>query len=360
MVQNHCTDLIRYVARNRLRNSPPLTFLSLPREIRDKIYDLALVSVSPIIAWKGSWKFELHYFPKPEGQLVPDLSSCIRWRNIDQEAISASLRPVNVKLILCNKTVSHEAALVFYRKNTFSFLGEHNWDPIVSWLEAIGAENRNSLLLMEIDAYRPDAVWQRSSGERVMEPAGYTREEIYPRHPYLPLPTSENALRYGPVENINPAVETIFILLGRMESEQKLTIVMQLPLYLYPGARTPRGEWDSSPWRGWYSMDLPNLVEKFRSLHTQRVEVLWKGEECRQELEDQQAIIERIGWDINVLPSKHDELHPNPEYHGCHPVTGEWRIAKYILKRKELTGTLWAQEPCPYHDVSPGILHTCI
>ncbi|KAF4636076.1 hypothetical protein G7Y89_g2021 [Cudoniella acicularis] len=334
-------SLIRYVAWNRLRNSPPLTFLSLPREIRDKIYDLALVSASPIIIWKGSWKCEFHYLPKLKGEVWPGLkrfSSAIHWRSIDQEAISASLRLRDVNLILCNKTVSYEAALVLYAKNTFSFLGEHNWDPIASWLETIGAANPNSLVSMEINAYRPDPVWQRSSGERLGDPGGFTREEIYPRHPYLHLRTCEKPLRHGQVDNINPAVETIFILLGQKTSAQKVTIVMQLPTCIYPGARTPRHRFDIRPQGGL------------------RVEVLWKGEECRQELEDQQAIIESIGWDINVLPAKEDELHPNPEEHGCHPTTDEWRIAKYILRRKELTGPLWAQDPCPYHDISPEFI----
>jgi hypothetical protein len=244
-------------------------------------------------------------------------------------------------------------------KNTFSFMGEHNWDLIVSWLETIGPANRNSLVSMEINAGRPDPVWQRSSGERIRDPGGFTREEIYPRHPYLQLHTTEDRSRYGPVDNINPAVETIFIFLGQKTSEKKVTIIMQLP-GVYPGARTPRHREDISPESGWYSMDLPNLIEKFRSLHTHLVEVLWKGKECRKELEDQQAIMESIGWDINVFSATEDELYPNPESHGCHPATDEWRIAKYVLRRKELTGPLWAQDPCPFHYISPDYLENFI
>lgn len=139
MVQDCCTALIWYVAQNRLRNSPPLTFLSLLREIRDKIYELALVSASTIIVWKGSWKTETRYLPRLEGEAWPgvNLDWALRWRAIDQEAISVSLRPVNVKLILCNKIVRHKVALVFYTKNIFSFLGWHNWDPVVSCLKQL-------------------------------------------------------------------------------------------------------------------------------------------------------------------------------------------------------------------------------
>ncbi|CZR60672.1 uncharacterized protein PAC_10568 [Phialocephala subalpina] len=355
MLRNRCK---LYVGSDGPRNSPPLNFLSLPREIRDEIYELALVSTSPIIVWKGHWKYHPSYeIPGPEfnadgSWTGPHLCINVRWRWTDEEAISASLRALDLNIIFCNKTVSHEAAQVFYAKNTFSFMGWHNWDLIVSWLEAIGPTNRNSLVSMEISAYRPDPAWQRSSGERIKEPSGFTMEDVYPRHPYLQLPTTEDRLPCGRVDNINPSVETIFVLLGQKTSEQKATIVMRLPGFSYPGARSPRTRDDCCPENGWYSMDLPNLIEKSRSLHAQQVEVLWKGEDCRKELEDQQEIMEGIGWQVNVLPAAEDELHPNPEYHGCHPTMDEWRIAKYVLRRKKLTEPLCAEDPCPHSHVS--------
>ncbi|KAH8757173.1 hypothetical protein F5882DRAFT_417990 [Hyaloscypha sp. PMI_1271] len=147
MIRNRCTALIRDAASERPRSSPPLTFLSLSREIRDEIYGLALVSTSLIIVWKVQWKGECHYYPEPEGEAWPSngrmkrLSSALHWQEVDQEAILASLRPLAVDIILCNKTVSHEAARMFYTRNTFAFLGQHNWDPIVSWLQSIGPAN---------------------------------------------------------------------------------------------------------------------------------------------------------------------------------------------------------------------------
>lgn len=361
MIRNRCTALIRDTAPERPRNSPPLTFLSLSREIRDEIYGLALVSTSPIIVWKGQWKGEYHYHPEPEGEAWPSnermrrLSSALHWQEVDQEAILASLRPLAVNLILCNKTVSHEAARMFYTKNTFAFLGQHNWDPIVSWLRTIGPANRASLVSIEVNAGRPDPVWQCSNGERFANAEGKTRGEIYPRHPFLQLPTTEGRLRCGRAENINPAVEMIFVLLGQRTTEQKVTIVMDLNRCSYPGGRMLRNPTDPCPENGWYSMDLPNLIEKFRSLHAQQVEVLWKGNDCRKELEDQQTMMESISWDVKVLPATEDELHPHPEFHGCHPASDEWRIAKYVLRRKELTGPLW-QDPCPlFHMCHPSL-----
>ncbi|PMD13388.1 hypothetical protein NA56DRAFT_737642, partial [Hyaloscypha hepaticicola] len=183
------------------------------------------------------------------------------WQEVDQEAILANLRPLAASLILCNKTVGHEAARVFYTKNTFSFLGKYNWDPIVSWLETIGPADRNSLVSIEISARQPDPAWQCSSSERrIRDPCGYTHGEVYPRHPYLQLCTTEAHSPCDQVENINPAVETIFILLGQNTSERKVTIVMQLDGCLYPGARIPRDPYDSMPERRWHSMDLPNII----------------------------------------------------------------------------------------------------
>lgn len=353
MIRNRCRALIRDSDSDLPRNSPPLTFLSLSREIRDEIYDLALVSTSPIIVWKGEGKMSYRYQAESEGvgprawpwAGVRPPPSIVPWQEVDREAISASLQPLAVNLIFCNKTVSHEAARVFYAKNTFSFLGKHNWDPIVSWLEIIGPANRNSLISIEISARKPDPAWQCPSGERIRDPCGYTYGEVYQRHPYLQLCTTEEHSPCGQVANVNPAVETIFILLGGSTSKRKVTIVMQLDGCVYPGARVPRDPNDCMPETRWNSMDLPNIIEKSRSLHTPRVEVLWKGKDCRKELEDQQSIMESIGWDVNVLPAMEDELHPNPEYHCCHPATHEWRIAKYVLRRKELTGLL-LQDPC--------------
>jgi hypothetical protein len=357
MIRHRCRALIRDSDSDLPRNSHPLTFLSLSREIRDEIYDLALVSTSPIIVWKGEWKSDYHYYPETEG-MIPfssRLSSVIHWQEVDYEATSASLQPLAANLILCNKTVSHEAARVFYTKNTFCFLGQHNWDPIVPWLESIGPTNRSSLSSIEISAGRPDPAWQCQNGERVADSDGWTRGEIYPLHPYLQLCTTEGRPRCGRVQNINPAVERIFVLLGQNTSEQKLRVVMQLDGCVYPGARILSYAHDPMPEVSWYGMDLPNIIEKSRSLHTQQVDVLWKGKECRKELEDQQAIMESIGWVVNVLPDAEDELHPNPEYHGCHPATDEWRIAKYVLRRKEVTELLW-QDICPLpHICQPNI-----
>ncbi|TVY81763.1 hypothetical protein LSUE1_G002514 [Lachnellula suecica] len=315
---------------------------------------MALVSASPIVVWKGEWQFDAQYIPKTEGQLYPQFSSMVRWKLVDQEAISASLKDLEMNILLCNKVVSREAAIVFYKMNTFSFSRQHNWDPIVSWLGAIGAENRGPLQSLDIDARQPDEAWQRSSGER-LRLQHQTKEQLYPRHPYLQLRNDETPLKYGPVENINPAVETVFVLLGRRPSYQKITITMQVSR-VYPGMRLGRDPFSQSPERDWFSMDLPNLMEKCRSLHTRNVEVLWKGEDERKEFEEQHSRLKSLGWDVTLLPTKEDTIQLISHYYSTHTTFEESRNAKYILRREEITEPLLASEPNPYHWIEPQAL----
>ncbi|TVY45987.1 hypothetical protein LCER1_G008568 [Lachnellula cervina] len=351
MTHNCCTALIRYVAEDsrppRPRNQPRLSFLSLPREIRDKIYEIALVSNSSIIVWKGKWETDL--LPQVEEGPRPWPWSRIRWRAIDHDASTASLRSLNLKLLFCNKVIGHEAAMVFYNKNTFAFLGEHDWDPVVHWLGRIGPRNRDSIVSLDVDAKRPDPVWQNSKGERVRHPAGFTKEEIYPRHPMLH--TGEGDFKYGSVDNINPALEDIFIILGQRSAEHKVIVRMQL-LSIYPGAGSIPEPEDQHPDGGWWSMELPNLVELFRQSHTQQhglngaVEVLWNGRDYRKALLSEQAAIESLGWQMTVSPVEEDTIRFNPAYD-----KSPWRIATYVLKREKLTEPLMAHDPSPHSEV---------
>ncbi|PQE04607.1 hypothetical protein CJF30_00004379 [Rutstroemia sp. NJR-2017a BBW] len=100
--------------------------------------------------WKGKLHYE--YLRSYKGaRLIPwgEPISCLIWRTVNHEETSASLSTININLLFSSKTVSQEAAMVFYNKNTFAFEGDHNWDPIVLWLKTIGIDNRNSLAVVE-------------------------------------------------------------------------------------------------------------------------------------------------------------------------------------------------------------------
>jgi hypothetical protein len=135
-------------------------------------------------------------------------------------------------------------------------------------------------------------------GSRIRHPDGFTRKEIYPRHPLLQ--TGVRPFKRGHVDNINPAIEDIFVLLGQRSSKKKVTVVLQLEV-VYPGAQGSRCE--QCPETGWYSMELANLIEKFRELHIQEddlVELFWKGKQFRTEIQAQRKIVEKIGWNMTV------------------------------------------------------------
>lgn len=273
------------------------------------------------------------------------------WRVVNHEATSASLSTLSIKLLFCSKVVSHEAAIIFYNKNTFAFEGDHNWDPVVHWLKTIGTDNRNSLAILEVRGRRPVQVWQNRCGERFHDRPRYSYEQTYPRHPYLATPI-HGFMFEGCVDSTNPIVEEVFVLLGQRSSNEKVTIIMQTSRY-YPGGGTdPVIIYENFPEDSWYSMDLPNLIEKFLELHSTRsmkrsVEAVWKGVAYKRLLETE--FVESVGWNISTSPAENEEVLA---------IFGEYydrseSFARYTLMRKELTGPLIAEHPMPFSSCRP-------
>jgi hypothetical protein len=360
MEQHISKALIRYVSPDSYyppppRNFPPLTFFSFPREIRDKIYQHALVSTSNIIVWKGELESEsVPLYQGPRRIWLGHPASRLVWRAVSHKETAASLCTININLLISSKAVGHEAAMVFYNKNTFTFEGDHNWDPVITWLKTIGPSNRNSLATLEVWAKRPDQVWQNPRGERLRHPGGWTMEEIYPRHPYLGTPTA--GFKYGCVDNINPVLEEIFVMLGRRTSEKEITIVMRID-GRYPGGGAEPEPMDQCPENSWYSMELPNLLEKFLELHSPpseegSVEVIWKGLAYQRLLIAEQDSIKNLGWDMSTSPADNDEMR---FWFGSS--FNHEDFASYTLRRQNFTGPLITQDPSPYSHVYifPGI-----
>jgi len=360
MEQHICKELIPYISLNfyyprLLSNEPPLTFFSFPREIRDKIYHYALVSTLDIIVWKGELKRER--IALYEGsQYIPwgQPSSRLIWRAVSHKETAASLSTLNINLLFSSKVVSQEAAMVFYNKNTFAFEGNHNWDPAVSWLKTIGTSNRDSIANLKVCAKRPDQVWQNHRGERLRHPGGFTMEIIYPRHPYLSTPPA--GFKYGCVDNINPVLEEVFVLLGQRISEKKITITMRIDNRYPGGGAKPRLD-KQTPEHDWYSMELPNLLEMFLELHSRpsekgSLEVVWKGLAEKRILTAEQDLIKNLGWNMSTSTAEKAEIRL------CF---GSWAnhedFVRYTLRREKLTGSLITQDPSPYSDsyIYPGM-----
>lgn len=103
------------------------TFLSLPREIHNKIYKQLLTAPEPIKV--------LH---KPRNNFSspsPDLPV---------------IRTLTTGLLTTHKQIGPEAAAVFYASNTFIFIGCHCWDSLYIFPSTIGATNRSHLRRLEV------------------------------------------------------------------------------------------------------------------------------------------------------------------------------------------------------------------
>jgi hypothetical protein len=163
-------------------------------------------------------------------------------------------------LIRCGNTiVTREAACVFYGNNTFAFLGDHNWDPAVEWLQKIGGLNRSDLASLKFEVATPRSVWQRSDGSRIKTID--SDWDIYPRNPNLLVDNPSVQFNEGEVENINPAIETMMRLLGPLRSSKRaLELHMLLPNSIIPGMDLID---DDHKVYHYISMDLQNLIEKF-------------------------------------------------------------------------------------------------
>ncbi|KAI9713277.1 MAG: hypothetical protein M1820_001264 [Bogoriella megaspora] len=263
------------------------TFLTLPREIRDQIYNLSLTPDEPITVWSGEWKVDapiLGYEQQPWRWMIGERPGEIgcplkSFRAVEKEATIRSLENIAFNILLSNATVAVESAPIFYQNNTFEFLGEHNWDPIVSWLEAIGRHKRGFLTAIQIEVVRPDRVWQLSDGRRIS--CLYTKEEVYPRNRWL-RNINTRPLDVGIVPNINPAIERIFSLLGDRNAPQTTSLTIRVLDGDVPGEYNDN--WGQSPLPPWTSLDLPNLIEKFRVVYTANssscapLDICWTGE----------------------------------------------------------------------------------
>jgi hypothetical protein len=335
--------------RRSLPKEERATFLALPREVRDAIYASSLIATSPIVVWSGKRTYTL--LPKDqENNDEPNYDPRdyfiygLKW---DREAMVSSLQDLGLGLLRCNRTMAPEAASTFYGKNTFSFVGDHDWIPIISWLDRIGETNRGYLTNLEASARRLSTAWQYSDGTRarIRNYRDNRKNEIFPRSPHFSR--SLEPLPQGEVENIDPAIETIFSILGRSEGAPKLVFTLKLGFDLIPGIVVIDQSQDGED--SYFSMDLPNLIEKWRVDYTtdfrcRPVEVLWKAESFRKESTDKRELIKEQGWEI--LEEEEAEririVQLNPREYGPYPTM------RFTLRRKELTGPLVAADPSPW------------
>ncbi|KAL8929843.1 MAG: hypothetical protein Q9208_000987 [Pyrenodesmia sp. 3 TL-2023] len=305
----------------------PTTLLTLPREVRFQIYESSLVSCSPIIVWSADLVLPglTERFDKPL-RLVRD-----------RAAIASSVRDLSVGLLRCHSTIAAEAADIFYRKNTFAFHGHHDYLPVISWLDKIGMVNRGYLTRLEIDVRRPSKAWQLPDGTRLK---GDLPADFAPRHPHLSICSS--LYPEGEVDMVNPAFELIIHTLARSFYGAKITLYLDLGFGTIPGIELFLDQEIEL-----FSMDLPNLIERWRTDYTsvgssRTLEILYKAEADRALFLQKRALIEEQGWEIVG-----EEAAERLQFLGG-TESIEFPTMRFLLKRKKITAPLMPAAPDPY------------
>ena len=287
-----------------------------------------------MIAWSGMTLKLLHDWQR-------DMLA-MRWLDIEAYKVEAlSIQHLAPNLLRRNSIVTRKAAVIFYGENTFFFAGPYTWNTVAQWLQAIGPQNRSYPTHLDMLTIQPPHVWRHPDGTRTEVEYDHERlrDKLFQRSPYLyrsPDETSE-----GIVENINPAVDTAFELLGAATDGPNLEIRILLPSGTSPGVQLAQDT--QHPYAGWLSMNLPNMLEKVRALHTfgigkRSVEVLWKGMDSSISAFDREkGNIEDRGWEIVEAVEK--------EYPSVYSATCYRSNMHFTLKRKELMGRVIADEP---------------
>ncbi|KAL8789974.1 MAG: hypothetical protein Q9213_000860 [Squamulea squamosa] len=299
-----------------------LEFLRLPLDIRLIIYSFLLTSSSSISVW-------------------PATTLC--GRGSPAESVPHStIWDLSLGLLQCNSIIGREAADAFYGGNTFRIHSD-DWDYrlIVHWLKQIGSQNRAALKRLEMRIWKPKKAWQLPNGARLEDPE---QDECFSRHPHLAVPSLP--CRDGPVDIIDPLLETIIALVSQ-SGGRKLELYLILGLldvYTIPGIESARGQKAEDG----FSMDLPNLVENWRTKYTsggrgRNVEILWNTSTDKYFFLSARTLIEQLGWQI--VGDNKDAWMKVIEYPTVEPT--EPSTIQLLLKRKEFVTMPVAADPYP-------------
>jgi hypothetical protein len=202
------------VCRLKVRKGEPIgltiypgpTFVSLPLDIRNKIYGLLLIASQPVAVCS-----------KPLGEQFGD-----------PRETYPKVAALTFGLLRVNKMISVEAAAVFYHRNVFKFGGSHDchlvdgWHPLYSFLFTIGDRNRAYLQYLEAEISRPRAVTKDTDGtiSSLVEGSFWMRK-VHARDQHTRIyPPVDDQPYLGPsVDYISPAIEAVFRIMGSTGSK---------------------------------------------------------------------------------------------------------------------------------------------
>jgi hypothetical protein len=346
-----------------------VTFMDLPTEIRALIFAQLLTKPSPIIIWSGSYE---QVASDTQG---PHLArSYLRY---DREAMTSSRQDLTVSLLRVNDTIFLESARILYGSNTFAFQGEHEWVEIISWLTGIGSNARQLLRHLNIYVDQLSMVWQNNDGSR----RSLQGERAPPRNASLVHKTYP--VLEGEVEDIPTALEAFIALLGRTTLEAPLRVTLDLDPNRIPGPIVlvrPLDSWERVHYPPlvhfeehgihwgifrYFSMDMPNLVEKWRvdyagcedrgHRRSSPIDILWNVQTENVRLEEKRVMMAEKGWniveeeellDVTCLSASCDSY--DPKYNGDDP-RPRFHVVRFLLRRTPLFGPAVASDPSPYH-----------
>ena len=258
------------------------TFLSLPPEIRDMIYECALRSNEPIIAvdkWgpgsdqssccrkqgvEGRWHADLRYDPF-----------------VDANKEICALHRQNLNLLYCgNRNVATEAAAVFYSSNSFSFKSSNNWDSLYFFLCMIGDVNRSHLRSLIVNVCAPETTWLHNKGitTEIFSSDWRFREVLTFNKALVNRDPSSNAASDDvEVEHIRPAIEACFYMIGHTGSHVNMELMLDEDYLPDLPSRHPKDVQSRE-------MTLVEKIEEFVMEYTSkpgkaaRVKVFWTAE----------------------------------------------------------------------------------
>jgi hypothetical protein len=293
---------------------PSLTFLDLPREVRNQIYYDTLVASRPITV------SSVTIDDPGRVQYTTETKQKIVSQKYTIEGRDPILDEITLSLLRCQSPlVSSEATVTFYEMNTFHFDGNEVWNPLYTFLKDIGDYNRDCLRKVSVaiaDHYKK--VYQDRYGVRISthrswvtalnpvhtsaypplsQPSSLVpraRPTLPPGHtppiPDLPfarlIPRTEFLSR--PLQYFDPAMQACFRLLGLGVSRLTLELILQAGV---PGVDVKLGI--SVP-----SMALPNYTEGLRQEFSGGVMVLWNCAGRRDAVIEQIDSIQGKGWEI--------------------------------------------------------------
>lgn len=246
-------------------------FLVLLRELRDIIYGFALVgSTAATVLCSSDDRQQSGKERKRDGDSDSDSNGNsrddesdppLKWNYLGG-APQQSVHELIKGLLFCSRIVASEAARVFYSQNVFWFTKDIGWGSIVNWLECIGEINRCHLTRLLIHTFDNTNSMQYRYTNIATDIYGISFvSDSIPRDP--------NGLARRWVEEIdrlNLVISRVFELLRGTKDTSTLTIGVSLRHGYVPGIGiTAKRSYDVSRW--WMSMELPDLMEKWRVAH---------------------------------------------------------------------------------------------